>query len=175
MRAVVPLAALLLVPTLSDAGPPYETFRGGVLGVPWGATLDRVISVYPDGDNVFATTPGHRSYWVRDGATFLGVPRDRQGVQFGFDTENKLGIVAVAYAYERKEELRGVLTSLLGPPREVRDPRFPKITRYLWPPDNGMRVHVVELGEAQKTIVWLVVASPGYKNDSHAECPSVCR
>src|SRR5690349_17046787 len=105
MRAVVSLAALLLVPTLSDAGPLYETFRGGLLGVPWGATLDRVISVYPDGDNVFATTPGHRSYWVRDGAAFLGVPRDRQGVQFGFDTENKLGIVAVAYAYERKEEL----------------------------------------------------------------------
>src|ERR1700688_5070439 len=98
MRPVVILVALLLVPKLSDAGPMYETFRGGVLGVPWGATLDRVIGVYPDGDNVFATTPGHRSYWVKDGAPFLGVPRDRQGVQFGFDAENTLGVAAIAFA-----------------------------------------------------------------------------
>jgi hypothetical protein len=175
MRAVVVLALLLLGPVHSHAGPLYDTFREGILGIPWHATLDQVISVYPDGDNVFATTSGHRSYWVKDGATFLGVPRDRQGIQYGFDAQNRLGIVTIGYAYERKEELRSALTVLFGAPTKIRDARFSKITRYVWTDDHGMHAHIIELGEAQKSIVWLVVASPGYEDPPQNGCPSARR
>jgi hypothetical protein len=163
MRTALVISMLLLLAPLSEAGPVYETFRSGILGIPWGATLDHVIGVYPDGDNVFATTPGHRAYFVKDGATFLGVPRERQGVVYGFDAEDKLGIVAIAFAYERKEELRGALISLFGPPRYSADPHDARVRRYLWTSDEGMRAQIEELGAAQKTIVWLVVAAPNYK------------
>jgi hypothetical protein len=100
------------------------------------------------------------------------VPRDRQGVQFGFDAENKLGVAAIAFAYDRKEELRGTLISLWGAPKQVHDPRNPNAVIYLWPSDNGIRARLDELGEGAKTIVWLAVFAPGYK---YAQCPSARR
>jgi hypothetical protein len=176
MRALSLLVALCLTPITGEAGALYDTFRGGILGIPWNATLDRVIGAYPDGDNVFATTPGHRAYFVKDGGTFLGVPRDRQGVHFGFDADNKLGVVAISYAYERKEELRGALISLLGAPVQTgRDRRYPNTVIYVWPSDNGVRAQLWELGEGPRAIVWLVVAAPGYRNDVNANCASAAR
>jgi len=152
---------LALLPSLCGGGPAYETFRSGILGVPWGATLDDVVGVYPNGDHVFAVTPGHRAYWVKDGQPFLSVPRERNGVLYGFDENNRVAIVAVAFEFERKVELRNVLTSLLGPPR-LAPPSGQKV-QYGWQPEAGMAVSVTEFGLPHQQIIWLVVRAPGYK------------
>jgi hypothetical protein len=160
-RALMLSLALALLPSLCGGGPAYETFRSGILGVPWGATLDDVVGLYPNGDHVFAVTPGHRAYWVKDRQPFLSVPRERNGVLYGFDENNRVAIVAVAFEFERKVELRNVLTSLLGPPRSAATSA--QHAEYRWQPEAGMAVTVTEFGLPHQQIVWLVVHAPGYK------------
>jgi len=158
--------ALLTLPALGSAADPFETFREGILGVPWGATLDDVVGMYPNGDHVFATTPGHRAYWVKEGQTFLGIPRERNGVLYGMNENNRLVSVAVAFEYERKEQLRQTLLSLFGPP----DKDVGKDTiSYAWR-SNGRLIGVTEFGKPHQRIVWLSIAAPGYERRKE-KCP----
>jgi len=156
IRALPYWLILVCIPTLSHAGGIYDTFRGGVLGVPWGATLDTVSGIYPDGDHVFSTTPGERGYWVKDGAPFLDVPRPANGVLFGFNETNHVSKVAVGFAFERALELRNRLTTLFGVPTSKRVGE--RKTVYFWKADNGIECAVWEMGEAHQQIVWLVVS-----------------
>ena len=99
---------LFLLTTTCIAAPADSlkaTFGGGVLGIPWGATLASVVGTYPQGDHVFAVTPGCRAYWVKEGQQFLGIPRDGKGVLLGMDRENHVAIASVAFDFERKVEL----------------------------------------------------------------------
>ncbi len=162
----IAIAVLLLCwsgPTLAD--PIDDEFRGGVLGVPWGSSLSSVASTYPNGDHVFAVTPGCRGYWVRDGQTFLGIPRERNGALFGFDANNHLAIVAVAYPFERRLELLSTLSSLFGYPRYAPDTKGRR--QYGWRSAGGLNAYVTEFGDVDETIIWLTVSVPGYERGSH--------
>jgi hypothetical protein len=139
----------------SHAGPIHDTFRGGVLGVPWGTPLDVLTGTYPNGDHMFAVTPGHRAYWVKEGTPFLSVPRPTNGVLYGLDENNRVSVVAIAFEFERALELRNTLTSLFGVPISM--PSKGKSTSYGWKADNGIAVVVTEMGDAHQQIVWLVV------------------
>jgi hypothetical protein len=132
-----------------------------VLGVPWGTTLDDLVGTYPGGDHLFAVTPGHRAYWVKDGQTFLGIPRERNGVLYGLDEHNRVAIVAVAFDFERKLELRNALASLFGPPVSASASEQGAV--YGWRADSGISARVTEFGLAHQQIIWLVVSTPGYK------------
>src|SRR5580704_5156672 len=101
MRSVWLLLLMSMAPTVK-AGSVQDTFGSGVLGVLWGTSLTDVAGVYPQGDHVFAVTPGCRAYWVKDGQMFLGIPRERSGVLFGFDKQNHVAIASVAFEFERK-------------------------------------------------------------------------
>ena len=114
---LVGLMAMLALPL--EAGTVKEAFGSGILGVPWGASLTAVVGVFPQGDHVFALTPGCRAYWVKDGQTFLGVPRETSGVLFGFDAQDRLVVAAIAFDYARRDELRSALISLLGAPTSI--------------------------------------------------------
>jgi hypothetical protein len=116
--------------------------------------------VYPQGDHVFAVTPGCRAYWVKDGQQFLGIPREGNGVLFGLDKQNHVAIAAVAFDFERKDELRTTLTSLFSTP--MVSTRSETMTQYGWRSSEGMTVSVTEFGEGQQRIIWLSVAVPGY-------------
>jgi hypothetical protein len=157
------LALLLsmLFPVICHAGPIAETFGSGVLGIPWGATLDQLTGVYSDGDNVFSTAPGHRSYWVRDGAELLGVPRDHQGVLYGLDAQDHVVTATVAFAFERKEQVRSILLTVLGRPRCATEAQ--SITSCQWTGEPAMSVVLREFSEPRHSIVWLTVLGPGYK------------
>lgn len=157
---------LLTLPALGSPADPFETLREGVLGVPWGATLDDVVALYPNGDHVFATTSGHRAYWVKEGQTFLGIPRERNGVLYGMNENNRLVVVAVAFEYEYKEQLLQTLVSLFGlPDKDVGKDSI----SYAWE-SNGRLVGVREFGKPHQRIVWLSIAAPGYENRKE-KCP----
>ena len=160
-------AVLLLCGTCqsADADTLKEVFGRGVLGVPWGASLTDVVGTYAQGDHVFAVTPGCRAYWVKDGQTFLAVPRERNGVLFGFDKHNRVAIVTVAFPFERKDELRATLTSVFGLPA-VANGNSP--AQYYWRSLEGMSASVTEFGEADQRIVWLTITTPGYTSDKQA-------
>jgi hypothetical protein len=162
-RRLVLLVTVACLPAVCAGGSVLETFRQGILGVPWGASLDRLVSTYPQGDHVFAVTPGCRAYWVKDGQMFLGIPRERNGVIYGLDEHNRVAIAAVAFEFERKLELRNVLTSLFGVPIMRR--RSDEMTTYQWKADEGMSVGVREFGQANQQIIWLSVQAPGYKGE----------
>ena len=165
LRWLILLLALNIAPAVCDAGSVYDTFRTGVLGVSWGTTLDELVGIYPAGDHMFAVTPGHRAYWVKDGQAFVGVPRERNGVLYGLDEQNRVVVAAVAFEFERKIELRNTLTSLFGPPTYA--PPSEQRTAYGWHADSGISVTVTELGLPHQQIVWLVVTTPGYKKVNH--------
>ena len=143
------------------AGSLKESFGGGVLGVPWGTTLTQVVGIYPQGDNLFALTPGCRAYWVKDGQPFLGIPRERSDVLFGFDKQDRVAIAAVAFEYERRDELHSMLISLLGAPTEYTSSSAKR--QYGWRSSDGMPVWVTVFGQGSQQIVWLAVAVPGYR------------
>jgi hypothetical protein len=161
-KRVFMLAVLAATAFCATAASLNATFGGGVLGVAWGASLTNVVGIYPQGDHIFAVTPGCRAYWVKDGQTFLGVPRDGHGVLFALDQNNRVGAAAIAFDYERKDELQTVLGSLLGTP--INSTRSSGKFRYGWRSSDGMTASVTEFGEGTQSIIWLVVATPGYKN-----------
>lgn len=154
------MAVLLVVSMASaacEAGPTYDTFRAGVFGIPWGTSLDELVGIFPAGDHMFAVTPGHRAYWVKEGQPFLGVPREHSGVLYALDEHNRVYSVAVAFEFERKIELKNALTFLLGPPTNV--PPAEQRTQYGWRKDGGISIGVTEFGLPHQQIIWLVVAA----------------
>jgi hypothetical protein len=162
MRKPVFLLVLLTATCFAASADSLKTtFGRGVLGIPWGATLTSVVGTYPQGDHVFAVTPGCRAYWVKDGQQFLGIPREGKGVLYGLDRQNHVAIAAVAFDFERKEELRTTLTSLFGAPMVAT--RSDEKTQYGWRSPEGMIASVTEFGEGPQRIVWLSVSIPGYK------------
>jgi hypothetical protein len=110
------LAALVITAVGARAADLNATFGGGLLGVPWGTPLTNVVGIYPQGDHLFAMTPGCRAYWVKDGQPFLGIPREGHGVLYAFDKNNRVGAASIAFDYERKDELQALLSSLFGTP-----------------------------------------------------------
>ena len=163
MRNKLLILSLLFATAVSvHAASLKATFEGGILGVPWGSSLTDVVAVYPQGDHVFAITPGCRAYWVKDGQSFLGVPREGHGVLFAFDKANRVGSVAIAFDFERKDELRTMLTSLLGTP--IFPPQTGGKFQYGWRSSDGMTAAVTEFGEGNQRMVWLSVSTPGYKS-----------
>jgi hypothetical protein len=142
------------------------TFGGGVLGIPWGATLTNVAGIYPEGDHVFAVTPGCRAYWVKDGQQFLGIPREGKGVLFGMDSQNHVAIAAIAFDFDRRAELHGTLISLFGAPMLAT--QSGGMTRYGWRSSEGMTASVTEFGEGTQRIIWLTVSVSGYKAEKQA-------
>jgi hypothetical protein len=161
MRKHFILLVLLVATALSaHAASLKATFGSGILGVPWGSSLTDVVGMYPQGDHVFAVTPGCRAYWVKDGQTFLGIRREGHGALFAFDKTNHVGSAVVAFDFERKDELRTMLTSLFG------TPIFPAQSggkfQYGWRSSDGMNATVTEFGEGTQRIVWLSVFAPGY-------------
>jgi hypothetical protein len=167
MRKRFPLLALLAATCVAAPADSLKaTFGGGVLGIPWGATLTSVVGIYPQGDHVFAVTPGCRAYWVKDGQQFLGIPREGKGVLFGMDSQNHVAIAAVAFAFERRVELHGTLISLFGVPTTAS--QSGGMTRYGWRSPDGMTASVTEFGEGTQRIIWLTVSVPGYKAEKQA-------
>src|SRR5207253_10730641 len=91
---------LFLLTTTCIAAPADSlkaTFGGGVLGIPWGATLASVLGPYPQGDHVFAGTPAWRAHWVKERQQFLGIPRDGKGVLLGMARWHHVPMASVAF------------------------------------------------------------------------------
>jgi len=158
----------MLLPVICPADGVAETFGSGVLGIPWGATLDQLTGVYPDGDNVFATSPGHRAYWVRDGADFLGVPREHQGVLYGLNSLDHVVTATVAFPFDRKEQVRSTLWMVLGQPRCAAE--TPTTTSCQWTIDPHISVVLREFSEPRHAIIWVAVYGPGYKREQGPRC-----
>lgn len=158
-RLVLPLL-LSGVGAVASASSLKETFGPGILGIPWGTSLTSLVGVYPQGDHMYAVTPGCRAYWVKDGQQFLGIPREGKGVLFGLDKQNHVAIAAVAFDFERKDELRTTLTSLFKIPKV--STRSGAMTQYGWRSSEGMIVSVTEFGEGPQRIIWLSVSVAGY-------------
>lgn len=166
MKNLIGLLILLVMATGAAADPLKDTFGNGVLGVAWGAKLTEVVGLFPNGDHVYAVTPGCRAYWVKDGLTVLGVPRERNGALFGFDENNRVAVVAIAFPFERKDELRTTLTMLLG--QRIVHEEGNTASYGGWPSRDGWQAQVTEFGDADQRIIWLTIALPGYKSQKEA-------
>ena len=162
------LVLVVWTPASGYSGNLYQAFQGGVLGIAWNTTLSGVVGTFPDGDHVFAATPGERAYWVKDGQSFLGVSRERNGVLFGLDKANHVVVAAVAYPYERSAERKSTLISMFGAPTSTSsaDGR----TRYGWQADSGISAAVTEFGLSDQRMIWLVVNGPGYSQPTQCQC-----
>jgi hypothetical protein len=70
----------------------------------------------------------------------LGVPRDGMTVEYGLDKDDRVSVVGVNFAYERRDQLLGALISQFGAysGKGVKG----TTTWYAWPIDRGLRMSV---------------------------------
>jgi hypothetical protein len=88
------LLTLSLSPMGAMAADISSTFRDGIFGVPWGAPLESVVDIFPEGDSLPIGMSGYLGFWVRDRQTFLGVIREKNGVLY--DVDDKDGVTAAS-------------------------------------------------------------------------------
>jgi hypothetical protein len=117
-----------------------DQFAGGYNGVAWGTSLTNLVGMLPTGQHVFATTPGERLYMVPSAEPLLGVPRDGMAVEYGLDKDDRVSVVAVKFAYERRDQLLGALISQFGAfsGKGIKG----TTTWYAWPNDRGLSMSV---------------------------------
>lgn len=114
MKALSLLLLAVLCCSATRAGPIADQFQGGFNGATWGGSIDNIVSMFPPGDHVFAVTPGGRGYWVKDPVPLLDVPREGQGILFGFNESDALDSITLGFSYDRKEQVFGALISAFG-------------------------------------------------------------
>jgi len=146
------------------AGPIADDYRSGVLGTPWGASLESVVGVYPVGDHLFSTAPGQRSYWVKDDQPLFDIPRDELGILYSFDKENRLLGVSIAFSSERIDQLLGALTVRYGAWTRVAPEGVHKY--YDWRPDADIQLQVDTTVAGSYGITWLAVKCAKCRNGS---------
>lgn len=164
-RAALLLASALLC-EYTFAGPIADEFGSGVLGMAWDASLDSVVGVFPDGEHVYATTPGQRAYLVRDDQEFMGVIRTGHSLLYGFGSTNNLVAVVFSFPYERKEELMGALLSNFGRPRETNSNGQQQSAAWQ---DRGISIVLRTSLEPKHGIAWLGILGPKYQTDKSSK------
>jgi hypothetical protein len=156
---------LILTLSLSPMGAFAEdissTFRDGIFGVPWGVPLDSVIGMFPEGDSVPLGIAGYQGFWVKDGQTFLGVVRERNGVLYGVDDRDGVSVAAIAFPYNRKEELLAALTQMFGPPTTNAITKPGKV-RLGWASKGSLRASITDDNTTQHPMLWLTIGTATY-------------
>lgn len=156
MKCMAALLTLVLCCPAAHAGPIADRFASGVLGMQWGSSLDSLVGVLPQGDHVYATSPGNRGYLVKDDQDFLGVARRGHNIVYWFDENDRVESVTLSFPYERKDELMGALLSLCGHAGR-------RVTRgrshlNVWGDDYGILISLKTTIEAQNGIAWLQIS-----------------
>jgi hypothetical protein len=170
MNRFILVSLLLVLSNAAVSGPISEQFRGGVNGAAWGASIDDVVGMFPPGDHVFANTRGERAYWVKDGLSFLNVPRDGQGTLFGFNESDVLSSVTLGFQYERKDQVLGALISVFGAPDRTGTQGTKNFS--CWKADAKIDVCFWVTRQAKHGISWLSVYGSNYVWRRKAEMPS---
>jgi hypothetical protein len=166
----IPLLFLaVLLSRTAGAGPIAEQFQGGFNGATWGISLDSLVSMFPPGEHVFATTPGERAYLIKDQSPFLNVPRDGQSVLFGLNDKDLLESITVGFAYDRKEHVLGALISAFGAATAT-GTKGTK-TFNCWKRDAKIALCFWASKEAKHGIAWITIYGPNYAR-GQAKAPS---
>ena len=155
MKFTASLLALLLFGPSALADPITDRFGSGVLGMQWGSSLDLIVGVFPQGDHIYATSPGNRAYVVRDDQEFLGVARDGHNVVYWFDANDRLESVTLSFPYERKDELLGALISLCGHAGWQAISKRSRLT--IWGDDDGTWLFLRTTFDTRNGIAWLQI------------------
>ncbi len=164
MRCAGLLSALMLFCQSTFAGPIADRFGSGVLGMAWDSSLDSLVGVFPNGEHVYATTPGQRAYLVRDDQEFLGVVRTGHSLLYAFGSRENLVAVVFSFPYERKEELMGALISHFGQPQGTTRQGQQQSTQ--WRKDRGVYVVLRASLEPKHGIAWLSILGPNYGTEA---------
>ena len=161
-------AVLCLVTNFTIASPMSDFVATGLYGIRWGASIDEVVSLYPQGDHVFSTAAGCRSYWVKDKQPFVDIPRENSGMQINFNERNLVSSMAIGFSYEWRLGLRDRLVSMWGNPTY-------KVTRggktsYGWASHEGYGAMVTEFGSGASQIIWLSLGPVKGTKDAGPGC-----
>lgn len=126
-----------------------------------GAPLESVTGIFPEGDSLPLGMSGYLGFWVRDGQTFLGVVREKNGVLYGVDDKDGVSVASIAFPYNRKEELLAVLTQMFGPPPAKATPKSGQV-RCLWPIKGSLGASVTDDRTTQHPMLWLTIGTANY-------------
>jgi hypothetical protein len=139
-RANLVLMLGLLAP-LAHGGAIATQFSSGYGGVYWGTSLDSLVGVLPGGEHHFSTSPGERAYIVKNSDPFFGVPRSGMNIVYHMGKGDVVEGIEIAFPYERRDQLLGVLLSLFGAYTQMVVNQGLAVI-YRWPHDNGITVTV---------------------------------
>jgi hypothetical protein len=160
MKRLFAFVICISVAMCAHGGAIADNFGSGFSGIAWGASLDTVVGVFPNGDHVFSTTPGQRAYSVKDDQEIFGVPRQGHSILYGFGEQDEVVVVAASFPYERRDQLLGTLIATFG--ADAQQSARGQQVRYDWHSDAGVAVSVVASKKPKHGIVWLCIYSPRY-------------
>lgn len=164
MKRAATVVLLSLCCHFAFAGPIADRFGTNIVGFPWGVPLDSIVGVFPQGDHVYSTAPGERSYAIKDNQDFLGVPRAGQNILYSFGRQNELVSVTFSFPYERRDEIQGALMAAFGAPASTAPWGRQKASR--WLDEKGVAITLVASTEPRYGIVWLSISGPNYPRNS---------
>jgi hypothetical protein len=161
MKSLSLLLFIAIFCRTTGAGAIADQFQGGFNGATWGSSIDDLVSMFPPGDHVFATTPGERAYWIKDPVPLLNVPREGQGILFGFDEHDALTSITIGFPYDRKEQIVGALMSAFG----AFDHTGSKGTKtfHCWKRDAKIALCFWTSQKSKHGIAWLTIYGPNYE------------
>ena len=161
------IAFLVLAAIASSAvcaGPIADSFRAGLFGLAWGASVADIEAKFPGGK--WRTAAGIRSYTVQDSRTVLGIERPRSSIAFALDAAGGLSAAVVEFPANSDTLTRVTAAAFnaFGSPPKV-DGDSAGLGGYVssrWPPDDGITLSLFgETGMAGVRRVGLSIAKAG--------------
>lgn len=163
MRAPWCAVALMLTAPV-NAGPVADSFKAGVLGLPWGSSQDEIASKLPGGS--WKKIAGREFYEIKDARSVLGVERAAKNkLVLALTSDGRLNSISVYFPLDPETyvKLLNRAREQFGP-AETRKPqsdgfrtRGPIEFSTNWPADEGITVRVVNNIAGISSTVFLLV------------------
>lgn len=115
-----------------------QTFKGGIWGLKWGASIEEVKEKFPEGR--LSSPAGIQQYAVFDGRDVFGVYREEDNeIQFFFDANSALNGISLEFPYKSISDYGSLLNKLItlfG--KTEKSTAIQSAVNASWPEDEGV-------------------------------------
>lgn len=129
---------LMALPCKAFAGKISELFDNGAFGVDWGATIEEVRSVHPDGTE--KEYVGIQNYIVQHSKPVLKINRQNAEIRFTFNSLGQLHAIGVDFTGSDFVEVYSTLKTYFGENEVLTD--SPRIS---WPRDGDIKMYLISI------------------------------
>lgn len=129
---------LILLSTSAFAGRVSDAFVEGAFGVKWGATIDEIREVYPNGS--LQESFGIRRYIVPHSKPVLKVKRDNTNISFALNSLGQVHAIGVTFDGNSFSEIYSALKTHFGDHETSNNS-----LKISWPKDGDIKMYLVSI------------------------------